>query len=843
MKKHLLSQSKFNGPYLKLTTFLRLYGFFPLPFLMIMTVFSPTLSYTQNISGLEGKKLTKLDDIGSAVVSLFGSKDLEGDIKELIVTWDSENKLGFKMKYTGFETAYLRVQVLGPEKSNQNDVSKIEKDLTGTKDSLQLDLLLKEDLQEGTYFESPFLEVKISKSKDKFGGKVFLYSLHKKWQENINPENLVINIQPEPIGKAASLKANEEQIIMPSKNQKFLINKSLMSEAARHATNRNFIRASGMEINTTDGSAMDGTWINIGNTTRGISKVVISNAGKKIQVFGSCHPQDCDWGEKPLAVQNNGSYYAFYDQNFASSKLYLRLNDNILKLQDERTYSDNRPIQNNIYTFSKYSIGDVKHATLNYYSPVKPVLLNYPLALNKEEVDKGAQGPSDNPLSLWEDLKTDVDFESPTEITNIGMEIYEDKNPASGVYYYLPAAYHLKWNEDDGFGLKILYGTADGNSAGNVHIASSLTPNISTKEIDFITELLKAHIAKDKKFDKLRLMPLQETPQISFISDLNSQYEIPAEKVSVNVTSSIKEPIIVSWVTDSKVKQEMQVALLENVGIQGTMTLKPQSDLVPPQLIPVKITLADQATLGRLDLTPVTWRTKSWRNKTPYPVRLKKLHMLLLVKEGNNTIPLIYSWDLHDEEIPSMANVVFNDTKVPAWLDQKAKRIWMDYAVVPCEECDKKVIEDITSGTSGNEIKNITFETFKVMETTGAAFLQVKARSTQGDPGGNNQVEFPALRIAADTEGQTTGPLYVPEGEAPELEYFITLVMPDGQDYKADDWVKTSEVEIFLGVHDIQEAISSLPQNEAPDPRPEVDLEPEPKPEPDLGPGPEPEDQ
>ncbi len=39
---------------------------------------------------------------------------------------------------------------------------------------------------------------------------------------------------------------------------------------------------------------MDGTWINIDPSTRGIVRIQIS--GNKVHSYGACHPDLCDWG-------------------------------------------------------------------------------------------------------------------------------------------------------------------------------------------------------------------------------------------------------------------------------------------------------------------------------------------------------------------------------------------------------------------------------------------------------------------------------------------------------------------------------------------------------------------
>ncbi len=70
-----------------------------------------------------------------------------------------------------------------------------------------------------------------------------------------------------------------------------------------------------------------GTWVNKDSNTRRVTRLVITSAGDElnIQVFGQCHPQDCDWGTVPLVTyrvnfqDTNHSYSSVnYNQNFAN---------------------------------------------------------------------------------------------------------------------------------------------------------------------------------------------------------------------------------------------------------------------------------------------------------------------------------------------------------------------------------------------------------------------------------------------------------------------------------------------------------------------------------------------
>ncbi|MEL6163050.1 MAG: hypothetical protein AAFR37_04555, partial [Cyanobacteria bacterium J06628_3] len=77
--------------------------------------------------------------------------------------------------------------------------------------------------------------------------------------------------------------------------------------------------------------------------------------GTAINVFGSCHPKDCDWGESEIKYNRKSNWrYAIYDQGFAKKVVWLRLKNNgQLRVAVEVDYRDNRKDRTSWYTFNK----------------------------------------------------------------------------------------------------------------------------------------------------------------------------------------------------------------------------------------------------------------------------------------------------------------------------------------------------------------------------------------------------------------------------------------------------------------------------------------------------------
>lgn len=99
----------------------------------------------------------------------------------------------------------------------------------------------------------------------------------------------------------------------------------------------------------------EGKWKNADPNTRGITRLVIEQDRGQLSVhgFGSCTPQDCDWGvEKGSVVGNEGR--VTFDQGFVLRKLVLTLEgDDKLKLVEDSVFNDSRPRQHNEYVFNR----------------------------------------------------------------------------------------------------------------------------------------------------------------------------------------------------------------------------------------------------------------------------------------------------------------------------------------------------------------------------------------------------------------------------------------------------------------------------------------------------------
>lgn len=786
----------------------------------------------QNFSGLQGKELTRIDDTAFALLQL-GAKKLDGQIDKVTVTYSGEKTLKLEVHHSGIASAWLSYKIIDSEKRPLTQIKNIKyAEIEGRK-PLNIEITLKNNLPEGTEIQSSYLQIDVKKEKKNFLPTTFLYSLEKLWKTEISAENLVIPIKLEPRGSAADLTI-VNKLVVPTKNQHFKVTKSYMqikppnqssykplSHYWNNSRTDNFSTATVKGKNNALAAKyryvrIDGYVTNTAHNAEGQAVplwLYYSNTRK--DNFTTATPQGIKAAESGGYKKSGIEGYVLKTVKPEYKHLYKPL---WLYYHDSRKDNFSIATPEGIRVaeaggYRKVRIeGYVRKTNTTAERRNEVVFAKRGKDLNPKSTNTEVLGPDyDNQISLWDYYKADgATFEFPHEITNVNMTIYPDKNPASGRFYYMPNAYHLRWNADEGYQFRMLYGTGDDESSGNIRMSGTLTPGLGNNETDLMKSLLESYLKDNSNFSntyELKIMPIKTTPIITLSAGLEGQYNIPSEKINIGKQSEINAPIDVSWVTDNRTKEFMEVVLSEGSGIFGSMILEPEGEDFPSQMIDIRITLADVRTLGQLSLQPNTWRTKQWLNKTPYPLKLKFIHALVIGKVDNKSVPIIYSWSLGNTEVPPNAKVNFDATKMPKWLEEngKSERIWIDYGIVDCASCVNKVMAELTGGTSGSKVKNITFESLKVFENLDAAFLNIKIRSKQADPKGNTMVELPSIRIEKDLSTYSSGPLYISEGKSAEYEYYFTLISSNGIAYHSDDWKSSKEQEMFIGLHNLKD--------------------------------------
>ena len=420
-----------------------------------------------------------------------------------------------------------------------------------------------------------------------------------------------------------------------------------------------------------------------------------------------------------------------------------------------------------------------------------------------------AQGPAANPMqSFYEEILRDYDFSGPKDLSDIALDqIFPDKNDTSGVYYYKPSAYSLNWTPDEGFRMTMLYGVNSGNGQGQVNMSAALSSNLTSNEYDFVKNMLESYLKTRKKnFASLDAL-VPDEPKVS-IRDKLASFNIPADKTSATVSSSIYDPIDVSWIADKDAADFMITAMAENKDIGGELSYH-AGEGGRNYTVPVTIRLADKSTFGRFELSPGSWRTNNWRNQTPYAVKLKNMHVLMMNLVQGLAKPCVYTWTLGGKTIPSHAQVKFDPVQVPTWIDDPGKvlRIWMDYDVVPCPECTQEIVDQISSGVSSGRQKNITFHSMGLLETYGASYLKVRIRSRNLDPRGKVTKEK-IITIDHDKKNFEASPFYSWDDKDLRYEYKLIFITEE-KTYEGNNWIPSTDTEVYLNKATAQKSMGT----------------------------------
>lgn len=428
----------------------------------------------------------------------------------------------------------------------------------------------------------------------------------------------------------------------------------------------------------------------------------------------------------------------------------------------------------------------------------------------KEEV---SEGPSNNRLDFFKVILADYDFTTPREISDIALDqIYSDVRESSGKYYFKPSAYTLSWNPESGYNFNMLYsgGTATGD--GQVNMSAKLSSNITSNEFAFVKEMLSKYLkGQGKIFNDLVLLDPDE-PKVS-IKDNLARFNIPPDKFAINVSSSVYEPIDLAWTATKDATDFMITALGTNSDIGGEMTYRTSGGSINYQ-IPLKLMIADKSTFGRFELLPESWRNSLWQNQTPFSVKIKNMHALLMNNVSGKMLPCIYTWQLGNAVIPSRSKVKFDAQLVPQWIDEKGKvlRMWMEYEVMPCAECTQEIVDQISSGTSSGREKFIKFHSMGLLQAYGVQFLKISVRSKYLDPHGKATLEK-IITINKDRQDYQFGPFYVWNEKDLRFEYKLSMVS-DERTYEGLSWLATKDLEIYMNKTTAEQSLgSNLPKS------------------------------
>ena len=163
--------------------------------------------------------------------------------------------------------------------------------------------------------------------------------------------------------------------------------------------------------------------------------------------------------------------------------------------------------------------------------------------------------------------------------------------------------------------------------------------------------------------------------------------------------------------------------------------------------------------------------------------------------------------------MPAQAQVKFDHSRIPAWLDTDASAVmWLDYEVEDCRDCDMRVMDAVTDAVFRTKTQNVRLTIPPaVFDTLNASYFLVTLRSMQADPRSEQVRELPSVRVYDDLAREfLAGPLFIPSGGSLEYEFRITIATRDGDFYTATDWSRSTEPELLLGKTQLKEMFRGI---------------------------------
>lgn len=392
---------------------------------------------------------------------------------------------------------------------------------------------------------------------------------------------------------------------------------------------------------------------------------------------------------------------------------------------------------------------------------------------------------------------------------SIYNDIYPDKNPRSGKFYYLPASYSLSFDpKTQKYDIEIIYG-AD----GKVTITAILKPKILNRDVEMVKDIVRNEISKNNNqyrefpIKKLSLepMPLSAPPTVEYFN--LSIFQVPKNNISITPSSDLSQSIKISF-TATNINELMPV-FFSITGLTGHIQVTPVGEKPLVLNIPFTLKIDDPRTIGSLELEPKNWRGKNWQNFSDFPVVLTYFNILR--REQDNSYR-IYSWKMGDTEIPPGAYASLDDTEVHPWYDASSmdtvSRVWMDYTLKPCVNCNNrarnKIIPPITRMATKPE--KITITVINAMTFTEAAMIKISFRSIQATPERQQIQALSSVTITQDGQ-EIQGPTIFTVNNRADYEFRISVYLEDGTPYESM-WIKSNNIEIVLGSKQIRDYIN-----------------------------------
>ena len=394
-------------------------------------------------------------------------------------------------------------------------------------------------------------------------------------------------------------------------------------------------------------------------------------------------------------------------------------------------------------------------------------------------------------------IRTDFDTVMP-----FSDEIFRD-HTSLNTYYFYPAGYLLKYDNNDGFDINFLHRTRTDESAEELIMLNfTLEPRQLDGGMSLLRELARYAIkpANDKEVDLLRLPISDVNVSLSGLSSL-----IPAENVQIiNSPQKVGDPIRVQAAMTQSQKEDV-VASIRSGGLSGDIVFKTYNDSFE-LIVPYYVSFTEFAGQWISDITQLD-RSDSITNHSPYPVLLTGVVVYAKSKSGDR---------LNRHAIP-LAEPVVMDSGSMAKADRAFTELvsgygnvvsaWPSFERVSCDECLNNIERQILTSPAQASRTELPIEAIpNVFENFSLFKVLVEVKSDLFSPAGDNS-ETKVFTLRADASSLSTT-LYVNkdnDARQANFEYRIKPYHNDGLPIGFSEWKSNDGVmDITLTAGDIR---------------------------------------
>lgn len=397
-------------------------------------------------------------------------------------------------------------------------------------------------------------------------------------------------------------------------------------------------------------------------------------------------------------------------------------------------------------------------------------------------------------------IKTDNAEDAIATALPFVSEIWPDASDA-GIYYFAPSAYRLSWNNDESgqLGLEVFHGASSGgNDAGSVTMRATLDSSITSGDIQALKRILDLELRRQNKPQSRMLLPfpLASEPVMTLEQSLSNS-GVTEESFQVSQLDFDRlSQMVVEWTTDSVNSEGIMERMRSQSGVSGRMIFPPSDIDGAAPWVNVTLNARDSQTYG-----PALYEQR-WKNQTPFPVTLRKLHALMIGRQAE-----ILSWNLSNLKLDPGQVVIFetDGSNLPKHISDNAAKMWIDFDVDRgCRECADNAWS-VAASTRASGV-NVDFYYAQSLAQYNLELITVYTRSRYFTPQAGSVAEAPAINLTQPGSTTQSTPIYPPGGRTlqdarnqsdPLIEYRLIVVTSDGDEF-ATEWRPVVESQVRI---------------------------------------------